>query len=194
MAKRHTGLTVVEADASVGRITLLTQTIVATFAKFDIILLPHDVKVTTDALTFLFTLSSATRMHVVRTFHADLQYALAREDIEIIAPIPNKQLIGVVVYMNVAKEIFDIPEPEGVPSPWMQSQEDDLFEDARRIVVEAGKASASYLQRALRIGYSRAARLIDMLEERGVIGPANGTEPREVYRERDEEEDDDDAR
>ena len=194
MAKRHTGLTVVEADASVGRITLLTQTIVATFAKFDIILLPHDVKVTTDALTFLFTLSSATRMHVVRTFHADLQYALAREDIEIIAPIPNKRLIGVVVYMNVAKEIFDIPEPEGVPSPWMQSQEDDLFEDARRIVVEAGKASASYLQRALRIGYSRAARLIDMLEERGVIGPANGTEPREVYRERDEEEDDDDAR
>lgn len=58
--------------------------------------------------------------------------------------------------------------------------DDDLFEDARETVVRAGKASTSYLQRKLRIGYARAARLMDILEERGVIGPADGSKPRDV--------------
>ncbi|MEK7638602.1 MAG: DNA translocase FtsK 4TM domain-containing protein [Patescibacteria group bacterium] len=58
--------------------------------------------------------------------------------------------------------------------------EDDLYEDARVAVLEAGKASTSYLQRKLRIGYSRAARLMDLLEENGIIGPADGARPREV--------------
>jgi S-DNA-T family DNA segregation ATPase FtsK/SpoIIIE len=58
--------------------------------------------------------------------------------------------------------------------------EDDLYEDARVTVMEAGKASTSYLQRKLGIGYARAAKLIDMLEERGVISPGNGAKPREV--------------
>ena len=58
--------------------------------------------------------------------------------------------------------------------------EDELYEEAREIVVHAGKASTSYLQRKLRIGYSRAARLMDILEERGVIGIADGSRPREV--------------
>jgi S-DNA-T family DNA segregation ATPase FtsK/SpoIIIE len=58
--------------------------------------------------------------------------------------------------------------------------EDDLYEEARDIVMKAGKASTSYLQRKLRVGYARAARLIDMLEERGVIGPGEGAKPREV--------------
>lgn len=59
--------------------------------------------------------------------------------------------------------------------------DDDLYEDAKKAVIEAGKASTSYIQRKLRVGYSRAARLMDMLEEKGVIGPANGAEPREVH-------------
>jgi DNA segregation ATPase FtsK/SpoIIIE, S-DNA-T family len=59
-------------------------------------------------------------------------------------------------------------------------EDDDLYEDARQTVIEAGKASTSYLQRKLGIGYARAARLIDMLEERGVIGPGSGAKPREV--------------
>jgi S-DNA-T family DNA segregation ATPase FtsK/SpoIIIE len=58
--------------------------------------------------------------------------------------------------------------------------DDELYEEARAIVMEAGKASTSYLQRKLRIGYARAARLIDILEERGVIGPGSGAKPREV--------------
>ena len=58
--------------------------------------------------------------------------------------------------------------------------DDELYEDARMTVIEAGKASTSYLQRKLGVGYARAARLIDMLEERGVIGPGSGAKPREV--------------
>lgn len=58
--------------------------------------------------------------------------------------------------------------------------EDALYEEAKRHVREAGKASTSYLQRRLRIGYARAARLTDLLEERGIIGPADGAKPREI--------------
>ena len=59
--------------------------------------------------------------------------------------------------------------------------EDPMIEEAIRVVSESKKASTSYLQRRLSIGYSRAARIIDLLEDRGVIGPANGSKPREVY-------------
>jgi len=59
--------------------------------------------------------------------------------------------------------------------------EDPLFEDARAVVIESKKASTSFLQRKLGIGYSRAARIIDMLEDRGVIGTQNGSKAREVY-------------
>ncbi len=59
--------------------------------------------------------------------------------------------------------------------------DDELFEEARDVVVQAGKASASLLQRRLRVGYARAARLLDILEEQGLIGPGDGAKPREVY-------------
>jgi len=58
--------------------------------------------------------------------------------------------------------------------------EDELYEPAREAVVAAGKASTSYIQRKLGIGYSRAAKLMDLLEQKGVIGPANGSKPREI--------------
>ncbi len=58
--------------------------------------------------------------------------------------------------------------------------DDDLYTQAREAVEEAGKASTSYLQRKLRIGYSRAARLMDILEERNIIGAADGSRPRDV--------------
>lgn len=60
-------------------------------------------------------------------------------------------------------------------------EEDEMYEEAKQTVLEAGKASTSYLQRKLGIGYARAARLIDILEEKGVIGPGSGAKPREVY-------------
>jgi S-DNA-T family DNA segregation ATPase FtsK/SpoIIIE len=61
-----------------------------------------------------------------------------------------------------------------------EEDDDELYEEARACVIEAGKASTSYLQRKLKLGYARAARLMDVLEERGVIGPGDGAKPREV--------------
>ena len=72
------------------------------------------------------------------------------------------------------KTIFDSGSLEDSGS------EDDLYEDARSTVIETGKASTSFLQRKLGVGYARAARLVDMLEERGVVGPGIGAKPRDV--------------
>jgi S-DNA-T family DNA segregation ATPase FtsK/SpoIIIE len=58
--------------------------------------------------------------------------------------------------------------------------DDELFEEAKEIILQSGKASASLLQRRLSVGYARAARLLDILEEKGIIGPANGAKPREI--------------
>ena len=58
--------------------------------------------------------------------------------------------------------------------------DDDLFDEAKKLVIESGKASASYLQRRLRIGYARAARLIDLMEEAGIVGPGDGAKPRDI--------------
>ncbi len=58
---------------------------------------------------------------------------------------------------------------------------DDLFFEAVRVVQETNKASASLLQRHLKVGYARAARLLDIMEEKGVVGPVDGAKPRKVY-------------
>jgi len=58
--------------------------------------------------------------------------------------------------------------------------DDDLWRDAVHVVLEARKASTSLLQRRLRIGYGRAARLIETMEEQGIVSPADGSRPREV--------------
>ena len=68
----------------------------------------------------------------------------------------------------------------GVVMDFSSNNEDDLFKDAVKLVISSGKASASALQRHLRVGYSRAARLIDNMEEQGIVGPADGSRPREV--------------
>lgn len=59
-------------------------------------------------------------------------------------------------------------------------QDDDLFDDAVRVVLETGQASISMVQRRLRVGYTRAARLIDMMEMRGIVGPHSGSKAREI--------------
>jgi S-DNA-T family DNA segregation ATPase FtsK/SpoIIIE len=58
---------------------------------------------------------------------------------------------------------------------------DSLYEDAKESVLSTGKASTSFLQRRLSIGYSRAAKILDELEKNGIIGPQNGSKPRDVY-------------
>jgi S-DNA-T family DNA segregation ATPase FtsK/SpoIIIE len=62
--------------------------------------------------------------------------------------------------------------------------DDDLYQDAVRVCCEMGRASTSTLQRRLRIGYGRAARLIDLMEKDGIVGPADGAKPREVLKSR----------
>lgn len=73
--------------------------------------------------------------------------------------------------------------------PSREDQVEELFEDAKEAVVAAGKASTSYLQRKLRVGYSVAAGLMDELEREGVIGPADGSKPREILVGEDDEDD-----
>ena len=58
-------------------------------------------------------------------------------------------------------------------------EDDDMYEQAKDEVIKAGKASTSYIQRKLRVGYARAARIMDMLEQRGIISPGDGAKPRD---------------
>jgi DNA segregation ATPase FtsK/SpoIIIE, S-DNA-T family len=82
---------------------------------------------------------------------------------------------------------LESPKDGAEREPGMEGEEaddvdDDLFQDAVRLVLEFGKASTSLLQRRLRIGYGRAAHLIDMMERDGIVGPADGPKPREILK------------
>lgn len=90
-----------------------------------------------------------------------------REEVE--APEHNEGILET--------EVESDGERGGAPD----GDDDPLYGEAQEIITQAGKASASYLQRRLRVGYARAARLLDLLESRGVIGPADGAKPREVF-------------
>ena len=59
-------------------------------------------------------------------------------------------------------------------------ERDELYDDAVEVIVNTGMASVSMLQRRLKLGYSRAARLVDQMEEDGIVGPFQGSKPREV--------------
>ena len=73
-----------------------------------------------------------------------------------------------------------MPDDEEGAEPSLFDGEDPLYNQALDIVVQSGKASASYIQRRLKIGYNRAARLVEEMEARGIVGPANGSKPREI--------------
>lgn len=91
-----------------------------------------------------------------------------------------KAQAGAVIYNE---EIVEKPKRTmGIPGFEDAGEDgDDLLEQAKEEVTRAGKASASLLQRRLRVGYARAARLLDLLEQQGIIGPGDGAKPREVY-------------
>lgn len=75
----------------------------------------------------------------------------------------------------------EIVSPSRESTPASNEEADDpMFEEAKQLVIQSGKASASLLQRRLRVGYSRAARILDMLEDQGIIGEQEGNKPREV--------------
>lgn len=106
--------------------------------------------------------------------------------------VTNDEVMRVVNYLkdNSVQELSSInldpngdkADPNAIFSSTVEddSDDDDLYEEVKEEVLRAGKASTSYIQRKFRIGYSRAAGLIDVLEERGVIGPADGSKPRQV--------------
>jgi DNA segregation ATPase FtsK/SpoIIIE, S-DNA-T family len=71
---------------------------------------------------------------------------------------------------------------DGAPADLIEGEEDPLYRDAVRVVLEMGKASTSTLQRRLRLGYGRAARILDMMQRDGLIGPPDGSKPREVLK------------
>jgi S-DNA-T family DNA segregation ATPase FtsK/SpoIIIE len=77
-------------------------------------------------------------------------------------------------------EVLRAQEGEGSAGTGDGDNDDELYDEAARMVVAERQASASFLQRRMRIGFSRAARLIDMMERDGLLGPAQGSKPREV--------------
>jgi len=104
--------------------------------------------------------------------------------------VSEEELQNVIQYLQCDKEeinydesILEKPTANGGTVNMFGGSNDDqdpFFEDARRAIIEAGKASASLLQRRLKIGYARAARILDELEEAGIIGPGDGAKPREL--------------
>jgi len=103
------------------------------------------------------------------------------------ALVSEKEIKGVTDYLkkqgdpDYHEEVIKKQVTASIPGLSSDGDVDDeLFDDAKELVVNAGKASASLLQRRLRIGYARAARLLDLLEEQGMVGPADGAKPREI--------------
>ena len=91
-----------------------------------------------------------------------------------------KEKYGEADYLEGIVERQKVKGMGGVGLDGNLGDEDELLAEAKEIIINAGKASTSLLQRRLRIGYSRAASILDMLEESGIIGPSNGSKPREI--------------
>ena len=99
---------------------------------------------------------------------------VSEEEVELVAEKVRE--LGAPDYID-EDLLFDDEESELVLEP---GGNDPLMDQALEVVAGAGKASASYLQRKLKIGYNRAARLVEEMEQRGIVGPANGSKPREI--------------
>ena len=111
-------------------------------------------------------------------FPVRIQGAFVSEE-EVERVVAHVKTLGEPEYID--EEIFIEDDDEGGVDPSLFSDgADPLYDKALEIVLLAGKASASYIQRRLKIGYNRAARLVEDMEERGIVGPANGSKPREV--------------
>jgi len=112
-------------------------------------------------------------------FPIRMQGAFVSEE-EVEAVVSHVKTFGEPDYID-DEIFFDEEEEEAEPSLF-SGGDDPLYEKALEIVMQQGKASASYIQRRLKIGYNRAARLVEEMEHRGVVGPAQGSKPRELLR------------
>lgn len=111
-------------------------------------------------------------------FPVRIQGAFVSEE-EVERVVEHVKTLGEPEYID--DEIFvDDEEDCIIDSSLLSDGDDPLYEKALEIVLLAGKASASYIQRRLKIGYNRAARLVEEMEARGIVGPANGSKPREI--------------
>lgn len=104
------------------------------------------------------------------------------------AYVDDKEIQSVVDYLkkqgvpDYNEEILERPPAGTATGGWSPDDSgDELLDEAKEVIIQAGKASASLLQRRLKVGYARAARLLDLLEDQGLIGPADGAKPRELY-------------
>jgi S-DNA-T family DNA segregation ATPase FtsK/SpoIIIE len=112
-------------------------------------------------------------------FPIRMQGAFVSEE-EVEAVVAHVKTFGEPDYID-DEIFFDEEEEESEPSLF-SGADDPLYEKALEIVMQQGKASASYIQRRLKIGYNRSARLVEEMEHRGVVGPAQGSKPRELLR------------
>jgi S-DNA-T family DNA segregation ATPase FtsK/SpoIIIE len=103
---------------------------------------------------------------------------ISEEEVRKVVDFIKSQKEVEVEYKN---EIVESKKFSSDPMGENSDVDDDLYNEALEVVRNAGKASASLLQRRLRVGYARAARLLDLMEDQGAIGPTQGAKPREVY-------------
>lgn len=98
--------------------------------------------------------------------------------------ISEEELARIIEFLKVQKPpeynhaILQVPEPENGENG--EKEYDDRYDEAVALVTKTGQASISMIQRHLRIGYNRAARIVEMMEVEGVVGPSDGVKPREV--------------
>jgi S-DNA-T family DNA segregation ATPase FtsK/SpoIIIE len=116
---------------------------------------------------------------VVDPFPVRIQGSFVSEE-EIEKVVEYVKTLGGPDYID--DEIFFEDEEEDSDMSLFSEGEDPLYERALEIVMSQGKASASYIQRRLKIGYNRSARLVEEMEQRGIVGPAQGSKPRELLR------------
>jgi S-DNA-T family DNA segregation ATPase FtsK/SpoIIIE len=115
---------------------------------------------------------------VVDPFPVRIQGAFISEE-EVERVVELVKTLGAPDYID--DEIFYDEDDEAAPSLFSEG-EDPLYDKALEVVLQQGKASASYIQRRLKIGYNRAARLVEEMEHQGVVGPAQGSKPRELLK------------
>jgi len=126
------------------------------------------------------SLSNALMWSKIRDMNEDIKRLEDKID-ELFQMLSEKQNSQFTELMSEIRRVGDITK-DNSEEIYEEGAFDDLYDEAEQVVVEEGKASTSYLQRKLGIGYSRAAHLIDALEDAGVIGPGNGAKPREVLK------------